>query len=110
MNAMDQGHELPSGSWTHSFEEDQGELLVYRPTTTFAFPPSRGGRDTLVFGKGGEVTEMTIGPDDRPRPSPAGPATPLGMNRYGIGGTPGAPDREFEIVEATSGILKVRKH
>lgn len=110
MNAMDQGSAPLGGSWTHSFEEDEAGLLVYRPTATFAFPPSRGGRDAFVFGEGGEVTELTIGPDDRPRASPAGPLKPLGMNRYAAGGTPGAPERVIEIVEATAEILKVRKH
>ena len=32
---------LPSGSWTHSFEEDADGIEVYRPTATFVFPPSR---------------------------------------------------------------------
>ena len=40
------------GSWTHSFEEDQGDVLVYRPTHAFAFPPARRGRETLEFGEG----------------------------------------------------------
>lgn len=105
---MDQGAAPPGGSWTHSFEEDQGGLLVYRPTATFAFPPSRGGRDTIVIGEGGEVTELMIGPDDRPRA--AGPLKALGMNRYAAGGMPGAPERVIEIVEATAEILKIQKH
>ena len=59
---------LTSGSWTHSFEEDEpGDVLVYRPTHSFAFPPTRAGRDTIVFGEGGELTEHAPGPDDRPR-------------------------------------------
>ena len=110
MNAMNQGASRPSGSWTHSFEEDEAGLLVYRPTATFAFPPSRGARETFVFGAGGEVTELTVGPDDRPRASPAGLFEPLGMNRYAAAGMPGAPERVIEIVEATAEILKVRKH
>ena len=41
---------LPSGSWTHSFEEDADGIEVYRPTANFAFPPSRKGRKVLEFG------------------------------------------------------------
>jgi hypothetical protein len=95
------------GSWTHSFEEDQGDVLVYRPTNTFAFPPARG-RDTLEFGEGGELTERMPGPDDRPRDTP-GHWTALGMNRFRLGGTAGAPGRVIEVVEHTPNILKIRK-
>ena len=109
MKAMNQGAAPVGGSWTHSFEEDEGGLLVYRPTGTFAFPPSRRGRETLVVGDGGELIEQTPGPDDRPRASAEGPWRPLGMHRYGLGGTPDAPARVLEIVEATPEILKIRK-
>lgn len=109
MKAMDQGATAIGGSWTHSFEEDEGGVLTYRPTHTFAFPPSRRGREILEFGEGGELTEQTPGPDDRPRATEAGRWRALGMNRYGVGGMSGAPAQVLEIVEATSEILKVRK-
>jgi hypothetical protein len=110
MTAMDQGAAPPSGSWTHSFEEDEpGGVLVYRPTDSFAFPPTRAGRDTIVFGAGGELTEHAPGPDDRPRPKP-GNWTALGMNRFGLGGTAEAPERAIEIIEAKSDVIKIRKH
>jgi hypothetical protein len=95
------------GNWTHSFEEDQGDVLVYRPTHSFAFPPARG-RDTLDFGSGGELTELTPGPDDRPRPT-GDRWIPLGMNRFSLGGTPDAPGRTIEVVEHTPEVLKIRK-
>ena len=95
------------GSWTHSHEEDQGDVLVYRSTHTFAFPPARG-RETLEFGEGGELTERTPGPDDRPRDT-AGRWTALGMNRFRLGGTADAPGRVIEVVEHTPDILKIRK-
>ena len=100
---------VPVGSrWTHSFEEDTAGIQVYRPTT-FAFPPSRRGRETLEFGPEGEVTEFTQGPDDRLRPTPAGAWRALGMNRYGRGGSPEAPAQVLEIIEATPEILKIRR-
>ena len=51
MKAMNQDAAPIKGSWTHSFEEDEGGVLVYRPTHSFLFPPTRGGRDTLEFGE-----------------------------------------------------------
>ena len=96
------------GSWTHSFEEDQGDVLVYRPTHSFAFPPARRGRETLEFGEGSTLTERTPGPDDRPRDT-GGRWTALGMNRFRLGGTASAPDRVIEVVEQTPAILKIRQ-
>jgi len=99
---MDSG--APQGSWTHSHEEDQGDILVYRPTHSYQFPPARG-RDTLVFGEQGELTEHTPGPDDRSRAA-SGSWQALGMNRLRLEGT---PSRVIEIVEHTPDILKIRK-
>lgn len=98
---------LLQGSWTHSYEEDQGNVLVYRPTHSFAFPPARG-RETLEFGEGGKLIEWRPGPDDRPRDT-AGRWTALGMNRFRLGGTADAPGRVIEVVMHTPEVLKIRK-
>jgi len=108
MNSMDQDAAPLRGSWTHSFEEDDSESLVYRPTDNFAFPPSRRGRDILEFGEGGELTELTPGPDDRPRATERRWRA-LGMNRYGVGDMPDAPGHVLEIVEVGPELLKIRK-
>jgi hypothetical protein len=109
MNGMNQGTAPVSGSWTHSFEEDEpGGVLVYRPTHSFAFPPTRAGRDTIVFGEGGQLRQMAPGPDDRPRAQP-GSWTALGMNRFALGGTAAAPEKVIEVLEATQDVLKLRK-
>lgn len=108
MRRMDHGSVPLSGSWTRSFEEDDGDIQVYRPTDTFTFPPSRGGREVLEFGEGGNLTEWTSGPDDRPR-STAGRWTALGMNRFRLEGGGGGPSRVIEVVEHTPEILKIRK-
>jgi len=107
MKTMHQGDAPISGSWTHSFEEDRGDVLVYRPTESFAFPPARG-RETLEFGEGGELFERTPGPDDRPRDT-VGRWTALGMNRFRLGTTANSPGRVIEVVEHTPEILKIRK-
>ena len=108
---------LPSGSWTHSFEEDADGIEVYRPTATFPFPPSRKGRKVLEFGTdsgevdgpGATLTSMAPGPDDRPRAGPAAQLQPLGMGRYALSGTP-AHQGVIEIVEATPEILRLARH
>ena len=49
--------------WTHSREEDQGDVLVYRPSN-YLFPPARG-REGLEFRKNGEFIRYEIGSTDR---------------------------------------------
>jgi len=98
----------PSGSWTHSYEEDEGAIRVYRPTDSFAFPPTRAGRETLQFRANGELIRQVPGPDDRPHDS-ASHWSALGGNRVGLGGMPGAPEAVFEIIEYRSDVLKLRK-
>ncbi len=88
------------GTWVHSYEEDQGDLQVYRPGGQFAFPPGRRARETLEFGEGGRAGAGMPGPDDRLQRSPM---TPLGMNRYRM-----ASGQELEIMEQGPDVLKVR--
>ena len=106
--ASNTGGTPPQGSWTHSYEEDEGDVRVYRPTESFAFPPSRRGRETLVFGANNELVVWTLGPDDAPQQR-ASHWAPLPGSRIGLGGMPGAPEETFDVVEATPGVLKLRK-
>jgi hypothetical protein len=48
--------------WTHSYEEDQGDTVVYRPGT-FDFPPSRG-REGFEFNDNGKFKNYVIAPTD----------------------------------------------
>jgi hypothetical protein len=89
-----------SGAWTHSFEEDQGDVQVYRPSNSFAFPPSRRGRETLEFSTPGQVVCGLPGPDDRLQRTTSS-LTPLGMNRFRIDQA-----RTIEVVEAGGDILR----
>ena len=91
-----------SGTWAHSFEEDEGEVQVYRPHDTFPFPPSRQGRETLDFQGAGQVVSGMPGPDDRQVRSPAG-VTALGMNRFRLGDA-----RVIEVLEAGPEVLRIR--
>jgi hypothetical protein len=94
-------------SWTHSREEDEGGVRTYRPTGSFAFPPTRAGRETLVFQANGELIVQSPGPDDRPRQS-LRRWERLGGSRVGLGGMPGAPEEVVEVVELTKDVLKLR--
>lgn len=49
--------------WTHSREEDQGDILIYRPND-YSFPPARG-REGLEFNENGEFLHFSIGSVDR---------------------------------------------
>jgi len=89
------------GRWLHSFEEDEGDMQVYRPAASFDFPPTRRGRETLDFGMPGQVTTGMPGPDDRTR-STSSNLVALGANRYRIGG------QVVEVVEASPQSLKLR--
>lgn len=99
MTAMD-GHSL-SGSWTHSFEEDTGDELVFRPSASFTFPPSRRPRDTLDF-SAGQATTATPGPDDRIQRNAAS-MTVMGVDRLRMG-----DGRLIEVIEARPDLVRVR--
>ena len=91
-----------SGSWTHSFEEDEGGVQVYRPSNSFAFPPSRRGRETLEFSQPDQVISGMPGADDK-RQHANSSIVPLGMNRFRIGDA-----RVIEVVESGPDVLKVK--
>lgn len=102
---QDAAPHAPLGEWAHSFEEDQGDLQIYRPVATFNFLPARRGRESLTFAAGGLQTLHVPGPDDRPR---SGSVTALGMNRFRLA-APGDPRGSVvEVVEANPNKLTLR--
>ena len=102
MTGMEQPASGLSGAWTHSFEEDEGDLQVFRPSNSFSFPASRRGRQTLDFEPAGQVVIGAPGPDDRLQRTTSS-LTPVGMNRFRIG-----ESRVMEVVETGNDVLKVR--
>jgi hypothetical protein len=52
-----------TGSWLHSYEEDEGDRVVFRPTS-YDFPPARG-RHGFELSSDGDVLRSGPGPDDR---------------------------------------------
>jgi hypothetical protein len=91
-----------TGAWSHSFEEDEAEVRVYRPSDSFAFPPARRVRDTLEFTGAGQVIVGVPGPDDRLQRTNSS-LTPIGMGCYRIGDA-----RVIEVIQAASDILKLK--
>jgi hypothetical protein len=57
-----------TGRWLHSFEEDHGDVLVYRPSE-HDFPRARG-RDGIEFSPDGAFVEWAIGRGDAPEAVP----------------------------------------
>ncbi|KFF58952.1 hypothetical protein JF66_14730 [Cryobacterium sp. MLB-32] len=107
MGPPDHASGLPVGEWTHSHEEDEPGVLVYRRAESFPFPPTRGGRDSLRVDGSGQITALTPGPDDRPRP--------MGIRVLSDGSHADgshddtAPADTMEIVESTDTVLKIRR-
>jgi len=53
---------LLNKTWLHSYEEDEGDITVYRPNT-YDFPPSRG-RTGFALEPGGIIKRFEIAPTD----------------------------------------------
>jgi hypothetical protein len=54
--------------WSHSFEEDHGDVRVYRPVE-FDFPRARG-RGGIEFRDDGSYVDWATGPGDARQPRP----------------------------------------
>lgn len=54
--------QLIDKTWLHSYEEDSGDTVVFRPNT-FDFPPSRG-RTGFTLESGGVIKRYEIAPTD----------------------------------------------
>lgn len=93
--------------WTHSREEDRGDILVYRPND-YSFPPARG-REGLEFCENGEFLYYSIGPTDRSLAVP-GRWSIQQTNVVEIQFTDRSiPSYTLTILECNEQILKVRQ-
>jgi hypothetical protein len=93
--------------WTHSFEEDTGDMTVYRPAD-YTFPRARG-RAGIEFQPNGTFIDWTISPADTRRPV-NGHWQKENDNRLLVNFETGVrPARILEIVRCDSGILMVRQ-
>lgn len=100
-----------AGEWTHSHEEDEAGVLVYRRAESFPFPPTRGGRDSLRVDGEGQITALAPGPDDRPRPTGIRVFSADSGNADSGNADSGNADsgNALEIIEATENVLKIRR-
>ncbi len=55
-------NQLLQKTWLHSYEEDAGDTIAFRPNT-YDFPPSRG-RTGFMLEKGGTIRQYEIAPTD----------------------------------------------
>ncbi|WP_187261676.1 hypothetical protein [Pontibacter beigongshangensis] len=101
--------ELLQVTWLHSFEEDEGDTLVYRPNT-FDFPPSRG-RTGFAIEDNGVFKEYLIAPTDGLEEH-VGQWTHGGNKELHIRfreEKPALQDYSLEIVSIRDKVLKVKK-
>ncbi|TXK37406.1 hypothetical protein FVR03_15465 [Pontibacter qinzhouensis] len=101
--------ELLEVTWLHSFEEDEGDTLVFRPNT-YDFPPSRGRTGFAIENKG-VFKEYLIAPTD-------GLEEHVGQWTHGEkkalqirfkGEKPAVENYTLEIVSIRDKVLKVKK-
>jgi hypothetical protein len=93
--------------WQHSFEEDHGDVQVFRPAE-YPFPPARG-RAGLEFRPDGTSIRYAIGRGDAPSAQP-GRWQMTGQNRLQLqsqGGSGGGGN--LEIVRVDDSVLEVRQ-
>ena len=57
-------------SWTHAFEEDEGNKMVFRPSDSPDIKPSRMPRTAFDLKDGGELTSYSPGAADQRVRSP----------------------------------------
>jgi hypothetical protein len=93
-------------TWLHSREEDEGEVMVYRPND-FAFPPSRG-RTGFAFEAGGKFTQYDIAPTDGLEGNP-GKWEMKDAKTIVISGIKDQPGYTLEIVSMDAKMLKVKR-
>ena len=94
--------------WSHSFEEDAADVLVYRPAE-HPFPRARG-RDGIELSPDGTFIEWVVGRGDARQPI-AGrwQEEAPGRVRVAFDGAARAP-QALEIVASDPDVLKVRRH
>jgi hypothetical protein len=93
--------------WLHSYEEDGGDIKVYRPMS-YDFPPARG-RTGLEFKPDGTVVDLRIGPADAHQGIDARWQTDsAGRLRITYPGNARA-SLLLEVVQADENVLKVRQ-
>jgi len=92
--------------WIHSFEEDHGDVAVYRPIE-HEFPPARATRDGIEFAADGSFTEWAVGRGDAREPVPGRWQT-AEADTVAVS-TEGGGEQVLDIVHLASDRLEVRR-
>lgn len=93
--------------WGHSFEEDAGDITVYRPAD-YSFPRARG-RSGIEFRSDGKFVDHVIGPADASRGIDGHwEIDGLGRAQVSFEGKDRGP-RVLEIIQCDAKVLKVRQ-
>lgn len=95
-----------TGRWLHSFEEDHGDVLVYRPPE-HDFPRARG-RDGIEFSPDGSFVEWAIGRGDAPQAVPGRWTTADGGGAVEVSTERRGPE-VLEVLSLTSDRLELRR-
>ncbi|MHA6249691.1 hypothetical protein ACXYMU_17240 [Pontibacter sp. CAU 1760] len=100
---------LVNKTWLHSFEEDEGDTIVYRPNT-YNFPPSRG-RTGFTLESGGTIKRYEIAPMDGLEEQ-TGEWEQLDKDLVQVRMQPESyPPQSYEvqIISLKDGVLKIRR-
>lgn len=92
-------------SWLHSHEEDEGDAMVFRPST-FAFPPSRGRHG---FSLNPDGTAVLTGPDQADRATSGSGQWHIEEPNRLVIDSPEVGNRAFEITSASPEKLVLRR-
>ncbi|MEJ8802859.1 hypothetical protein [Pontibacter sp. H249] len=96
-------------TWLHSYEEDEGDITVYRPNT-YDFPPSRG-RTGFAVEEDGVLKQYEIAPTDGLEEH-VGKWKKEDKNKLRISfESNGQPEQDYliEVVSLKDDVLKIRK-
>jgi hypothetical protein len=91
--------------WVHSHEEDDGEEMVFRPSS-FDLPPARGRRQ-IELRPDGSFLEGFPGPTDAPEE--AGGSWSLKGDELALRPEGDRPGEEWKVVAAEKDLLRLRR-
>ena len=109
VTALPQSMQQLEGTWLSSYEENQGDTLVYRPNT-YRFPPTRG-RTGFAIKSYGRFEQFDIAPTDGLTGRP-GTWAPQGLTKLRIHlANAETPDYTLEVLalEKKPKVLKLRR-
>lgn len=102
---MESGGDHLHKRWVHSHEEDDGEEMVFRPSS-FDLPPARGRRQ-IELRPDGSLLEAFPGPADAPEE--AGGSWSLEGDKLALRPEGDRPPEEWKVVTAEDDLLRLKR-